>query len=155
MAQAEGGGPPPRRGRTPLGALLYWSLVLTVWGLIFIVGFLAVFATDLPDTSKLYDVKRQPSITYLDRSGAVVAGECKHRSMTGQRHTLPDRNAATSGLGREARPQRMSRKFIRQSSQLRPLLHDQVDALVRKLAADSVETVNAPEQVSRVNLAYL
>ncbi len=73
MTQAEGGGPPPRRGRTPLGALLYWTLVLGVWGLIFVVGFLAVFATDLPDTSKLYDVKRQPSITYLDRSGAVVA----------------------------------------------------------------------------------
>src|SRR5579859_3641943 len=73
MTYADGGAPPPRRGRTPLQALLYWSVVLGVWGLIFVVGFLAVFATDLPDTSKLYDVKRQPSITYLDRSGAVVA----------------------------------------------------------------------------------
>jgi penicillin-binding protein 1A len=59
--------------RSPLGALLYWSVVLGIWGLIFIVGALAVFATDLPDTSKLSDVHRQPSITYLDRSGAVVA----------------------------------------------------------------------------------
>jgi len=71
MANAQGGA--PRRRRTPLQALLYWSVVLGVWGLIFIAGFLAVFATDLPDTSKLYDVQRQPSITYLDRSGAVVA----------------------------------------------------------------------------------
>ena len=71
MANAQGGG--ARRRRTPLQALIYWSVVLGVWGLIFIAGFLAVFATDLPDTSKLYDVKRQPSITYLDRSGAVVA----------------------------------------------------------------------------------
>ncbi|MHB8527922.1 MAG: transglycosylase domain-containing protein [Caulobacteraceae bacterium] len=71
MANASGGGAP--RGRTPLQALRYWTLVLGVWALIFAVGFLAVFATDLPDTSKLYDVKRQPSITYLDRSGAVVA----------------------------------------------------------------------------------
>ncbi|MGI9170098.1 MAG: transglycosylase domain-containing protein, partial [Caulobacteraceae bacterium] len=63
--------PPPRR--TPAGAFLYWALVLSVWGLIFVGGFLAVFATGLPDTSKLYDVTRQPSITYLDRSGAVVA----------------------------------------------------------------------------------
>ena len=70
MANAQGG---PRRKRSPLQALLYWTLVLGVWGVIFIVGFLAVFATDLPDTSRLYDVKRQPSITYLDRSGAVVA----------------------------------------------------------------------------------
>ena len=59
--------------RSPLQALIYWSLVLGVWGLILTAGFLLVFATDLPDTSKLYDVHRQPSVTYLDRSGAVVA----------------------------------------------------------------------------------
>jgi penicillin-binding protein 1A len=48
-------------------------VVALVWGIIFVVGFFAVFSTDLPDTSKLYEVKRAPSITYLDRSGAVVA----------------------------------------------------------------------------------
>src|SRR5579872_1720774 len=63
----------PKRKRGPLQALIYWTVVLGVWAAIFIVGFLAVFATDLPDTSKLYDVKRQPSISYLDRSGALVA----------------------------------------------------------------------------------
>jgi penicillin-binding protein 1A len=63
----------PRARRTPLQALFYWTLVLGVWGVIFVVGFLAVFATDLPDTSTLYQVKRQPSISYLDRSGALVA----------------------------------------------------------------------------------
>ena len=63
----------PTRRRTPLGAFTYWLIVLGVWALIFVVAALAVFATDLPDTSKLYDVHRQPSITYLDRSGAVVA----------------------------------------------------------------------------------
>jgi penicillin-binding protein 1A len=56
-----------------LQALFYWTLVLGVWGLIFVVAFFAVFAVDLPDTSKLYDVKRQPSVSYLDRSGALVA----------------------------------------------------------------------------------
>src|SRR5580693_9345286 len=64
---------PPRPRRGPLQALIYWTLVLGVWGAIFVVGFLAVFATDLPDTSTLTDVKRQPSISYLDRSGALVA----------------------------------------------------------------------------------
>jgi penicillin-binding protein 1A len=63
----------PRARRTPLQALLYWTLVLGVWGAIFLVAFLAVFATDLPDTSTLYTVQRQPSISYLDRSGALVA----------------------------------------------------------------------------------
>src|SRR3954452_21869982 len=69
-----GSGPSePGRRRSPLPALFYWSMVLGVWGLIFIVAFFAVFAVDLPDTSKLYDVTRQPSISYLDRSGALVA----------------------------------------------------------------------------------
>ncbi|MFN3521106.1 MAG: transglycosylase domain-containing protein [Phenylobacterium sp.] len=63
----------PKPRRTPLQALAYWTLVLGVWGLIFAAAVFAVVASDLPDTSKLYDVERQPSISYLDRSGAVVA----------------------------------------------------------------------------------
>ncbi|MES2340166.1 MAG: penicillin-binding protein 1A [Pseudomonadota bacterium] len=72
MANAQSPGP-RRAPRTPAQAVLYWSAVIGVWGLIFLVAFFAVFAVDLPDTSKLYDVKRQPSISYLDRSGALVA----------------------------------------------------------------------------------
>jgi penicillin-binding protein 1A len=68
---AGGSGPKPRR--TPFQALVYWTAVLSVWGLIFLVAFFAMFATDLPDTSKIFDVKRQPSISYLDRSGGLVA----------------------------------------------------------------------------------
>ncbi|MBI5939199.1 MAG: penicillin-binding protein 1A [Caulobacterales bacterium] len=59
--------------RTPLQAFLYWGAVAGVWGLIFLVAFFAVFATDLPDVSKLNSVTRQPSISYLDRSGALIA----------------------------------------------------------------------------------
>jgi len=70
-AAPESGGPRP--GRSPLQAFIYWTLVLGVWALIFIVAFFAVFSVDLPDTSKLYDVKRQPSVSYLDRSGGLVA----------------------------------------------------------------------------------
>jgi len=66
-------GPQPRPKRTPLQSAIYWTLVLGVWGLIFVVAFFAVFAVDLPDTSRLYDVKRQPSVSYLDRSGALLA----------------------------------------------------------------------------------
>jgi penicillin-binding protein 1A len=81
MAYQDGGASngyhPPRgqgpRRRTPLQALVYWTAVIAIWGAIFVVGFFAVFATDLPDTSKLNDVHRQPSISYLDRSGALLA----------------------------------------------------------------------------------
>lgn len=72
-AQPPSRGGPPRAKRTPLQALIYWTLVLGVWGLIFLVAFFAMFAVDLPDTSRLYEVKRQPSVSYLDRSGALIA----------------------------------------------------------------------------------
>jgi penicillin-binding protein 1A len=61
-----------RRRRGPLQALVYWGVVAGVWALIFVVGFFAVFSTDLPDTSQLEKIKRAPSITYVDRSGAVI-----------------------------------------------------------------------------------
>ncbi len=64
---------PGRPKRSPLQSFIYWTLVGGVWLLIFCVAFFAVFSVDLPDTSKLYDVKRQPSISYLDRSGGLVA----------------------------------------------------------------------------------
>jgi len=61
----------PRRTGWP--AFFYWSAVLGVWSLIAVIAFLAVFATNLPDTSKIFDVTRQPSISYLDRSGGLIA----------------------------------------------------------------------------------
>src|SRR3569623_1417866 len=70
--------PPRPRGpegsrRSPLQRVIYWTLVLGVWGLSFLVACFAVFAVDLPVTSKLYVVKRQPSVSYLDRSGGLVS----------------------------------------------------------------------------------
>jgi len=72
MANAQ----PPGRGRprrTPLQALIYWTLVLGVWGVTFLVAFFAVFAPGLPDISELDQAKRRPSISYLDRSGALLS----------------------------------------------------------------------------------
>jgi penicillin-binding protein 1A len=80
---------PPRRRRTPLGALTYWTLVIGVWAAIFIVAFLAVFATDLPDTSTLNQVQHQPSISYLDRSGALVAVRGSEQSTAVNVDALP------------------------------------------------------------------
>src|ERR1700759_3392720 len=75
QSPAPGGRGPrePRARRSLLKAILYWAAVVGVWALIFVAAFFAVFSVDLPDTSKLYDVKRQPSVTYLDRSGGLVA----------------------------------------------------------------------------------
>ena len=75
-----GGRPPPRQPapsgpprRSFLNALVYWGVVLGVWVLIFMAAFVLVFSRGLPDTSKLYDIHRQPSISYLDRNGALLS----------------------------------------------------------------------------------
>ncbi|MFN3574736.1 MAG: transglycosylase domain-containing protein [Phenylobacterium sp.] len=95
MANSQSPGPnrPGRGGkpkRTPLQAVLYWGAVLSVWGLIFVAAFFAVFAVDLPDTSKLYDVERQPSISYLDRSGALIAVRGSQYAPPADLDELPD-----------------------------------------------------------------
>jgi penicillin-binding protein 1A len=80
----------PRPARTPLQRLFYWVAVLAVWGLIFLVVFFAVFARDLPDTSTLYNVDRQPSITYLDRNGALIATRGTQQAPPADLDALPD-----------------------------------------------------------------
>src|SRR5271170_5123015 len=70
------GGQEPRGwnfgGRPILTALVYWGAVATVWAAIIGVGVVFIFSRDLPDTSNLYAIHKQPSITYLDRSGALL-----------------------------------------------------------------------------------
>ena len=79
-----------RPARTPLQKALYWGAVLAVWGLIFLVVFFAVFARGLPDTSTLYNVDRQPSITYLDRNGALIATRGTQMAPPADLDSLPD-----------------------------------------------------------------
>ena len=90
MAGTEQGGGKPRRSL--LRRLIYWGAVLAVWGLIFLVVFFAVFARGLPDTSGLYEVDRQPSITYLDRNGALIA---TRGTQIGRRPSSPSRTGAS------------------------------------------------------------
>ena len=83
-----GGGARP--ARTRLQQVLYWGSVLAVWGVIFLVVFFAVFARGLPDTSALYDIDRQPSITYLDRNGALIATRGSQQAPPADLDSLPD-----------------------------------------------------------------
>ncbi|MFC5344932.1 transglycosylase domain-containing protein [Brevundimonas staleyi] len=85
-----GGGGAAKAPRTRLQQVLYWGSVLAVWGLIFLVVFFAVFARGLPDTSALYDIDRQPSITYLDRNGALIATRGSQQAPPADLDALPD-----------------------------------------------------------------
>ena len=84
---ANGAGKPKR---TLFQAILYWGTVLAVWGVIFLVVFFAVFARGLPDTSSLYNVQRQPSITYLDRNGVLIATRGTQQAPPADLDSLPD-----------------------------------------------------------------
>jgi penicillin-binding protein 1A len=93
MAGPVNAGGPQAQGkprRSALGRLFYWSAVLAVWGLIFLVVFFVVFARGLPDTSSLYQVDRQPSITYLDRNGALIATRGTQMAPPADLDALPD-----------------------------------------------------------------
>lgn len=79
-----------RQGRGFLGGLVYWTAVLGVWAAIFTLAMLAVFARDLPDVSKVLDAKRQPSISYLDRNGALLAVRGSQYAPPVDLDTLPD-----------------------------------------------------------------
>ena len=71
---AGGSGPsgaPPRRSW--LGSAIYWLVVLGVWMLIAVAAVVLYFSRGLPDTSKLYQIHHQPSISYLDRNGALLS----------------------------------------------------------------------------------
>jgi len=70
--QAPEGGKKTGR-RTPLQAIFYWSTIAVIWVAIFGVAFVGAMAIDLPDISSLEQPDKQPSITYLDRSGALIA----------------------------------------------------------------------------------
>ena len=85
-----GEGGQPKSARTPVQRLIYWGSVLAVWAVIFLVVFFAVFARDLPDTSTLYNVDRQPSITYLDRNGALIAVRGSQMAPPADLDALPD-----------------------------------------------------------------
>ncbi|WP_339872645.1 PBP1A family penicillin-binding protein [uncultured Brevundimonas sp.] len=65
-------------------------MVLAIWGAIFLLVFFAVFARDLPDTSTLYEIDRQPSITYLDRNGALIAVRGTQQAPPADLEALPD-----------------------------------------------------------------
>jgi len=85
-----GGGAGPNPARAPWRRVVYWGAVLAEWGAIFLVVFFAVFARGLPDTSTLYEIDRQPSITYLDRNGALIAIRGTQQAPPADLEALPD-----------------------------------------------------------------
>src|SRR3990172_12727442 len=64
---------PARRRRSPLGFFLKWGLVAAAWSVFLGLCFTAWLAYDLPNPSRLNEIKRRPSVTLLAADGAILA----------------------------------------------------------------------------------
>jgi penicillin-binding protein 1A len=78
------GGRRRRRGRSLLGGLFYWTMVLGLWGAIGLGGLIAYHAAQLPPINQLTVPKRPPNIAILAADGALLAnrGETGGRTIT-------------------------------------------------------------------------
>jgi len=63
----------PRRRRRWPWFLLRWGLVSASWGMLLALVFLGWLAYDLPDVSRLNEIRKQPSVTLLADDGEVIA----------------------------------------------------------------------------------
>lgn len=65
--------PPRRKRRRWPWFMLRWGLVLSSWAVLVGLVFLGWLAYDLPDVSRLNEIRKQPSITLLADDGTVIA----------------------------------------------------------------------------------
>ncbi len=62
-----------KRRRSLLGALFYWGLVLTTWGMIGAGGLIVYYGAQLPHIDNLAIPKRPPNIAILGADGSLLA----------------------------------------------------------------------------------
>ena len=66
-------GPRRKRRRSLLGHIAYWSVVLSVWGVIALGALFAYNASQLPPIDQLAVPKRPPNIAILSDDGSLIA----------------------------------------------------------------------------------
>jgi penicillin-binding protein 1A len=73
-----------RRGRSLLGGLFYWTMVMGLWCVIGVGGIVAYHAAQLPPIDQLTVPKRPPNIAILAADGSLLAnrGETGGRTVT-------------------------------------------------------------------------
>ena len=64
---------PRRSGRGVFGTLIYWSAVLSIWGVLALGAVIGYFAMKLPPIDQLAVPKRPPNVAILARDGTLIA----------------------------------------------------------------------------------
>ena len=64
---------PRRSGRGGGGTLIYWSAVLSIWGVLALGAVIGYFAMKLPPIDQLAVPKRPPNVAILARDGTLIA----------------------------------------------------------------------------------
>ncbi|MET1028308.1 MAG: transglycosylase domain-containing protein, partial [Dongiaceae bacterium] len=77
----------PRKGRPILWFLLKWTLIGGIWSSFLLLILVAWCAFDLPDVSRLNEIKRRPSVTLLATDGSILAS---YGDLYGNRVTLAE-----------------------------------------------------------------
>jgi penicillin-binding protein 1A len=62
-----------KRRRSLIGHMVYWGVVLSVWGVILLAGLFAYYASQLPPIDQLAVPKRPPNIAILSDDGSLIA----------------------------------------------------------------------------------
>jgi penicillin-binding protein 1A len=62
-----------KKRRSWLGRIVYWGVVLSVWGLISMVGLVVYYASQLPPIDQLAVPRRPPNIAILADDGSLIA----------------------------------------------------------------------------------
>ncbi len=90
MTRSDYPAPAPRRSKSSrpvLWFLLKWSLIAGIWGGFLVLILVAWCAYDLPDVSRLNEIKRRPSVTLLATDGSILAS---YGDLYGTRVTLKE-----------------------------------------------------------------
>jgi penicillin-binding protein 1A len=64
---------PAKKRHSLIGALIYWSLMLGIWGAVGATGLIAYYAAQLPPIDQLAIPKRPPNIAILADDGTLIA----------------------------------------------------------------------------------
>lgn len=130
-----------RRGRSFLGGLFYWTLVLGLWCAIGLGGLIAYHAAQLPPINQLTVPKRPPNIAILAADGSLLANRGETGDLAAIAPTTLAQLAVYRALVGQIYPGRRVRALLVYTATLTRLEPEAavLDALLAQLGAKGMD----------------